>query len=59
MGLCPQFGRQSWEEKAFGATTPELERMAEWLKQRQVESVPWRAPGCTGLRRMRCWRGMD
>jgi len=27
------------EVEKFGATTPELERMAEWLKQRQVESV--------------------
>ena len=25
--------------KEFGATTPELERMAEWLKERNVESV--------------------
>ena len=29
----------------FGATTPELEKMAEWLKQRNVESVAMEATG--------------
>ena len=29
----------------FGATTPELIRMAEWLKQRQVESVAMESTG--------------
>jgi hypothetical protein len=27
------------EVEKFGATTPELERMAQWLKERGVESV--------------------
>jgi transposase len=42
---APSLDGQSWEEKAFGATTPELERMAEWLKQRQVESVAMESTG--------------
>ncbi len=29
----------------FGATTPELIRMAEWLKERQVESVAMESTG--------------
>jgi transposase len=29
----------------FGATTPELERMVEWLKQRRVESVAMESTG--------------
>jgi transposase len=29
----------------FGATTPELVRMAEWLKARQVESVAMESTG--------------
>ncbi len=29
----------------FGATTPELLRMAEWLKQRRVESVAMESTG--------------
>jgi len=43
----------------FGATTPELEKMAEWLKERNVESVAWKARGCTGYRRTRFWRGTE
>ena len=38
------------EVETFRATTPELERMAEWLKARKVESV---AMECTGSRRSR------
>jgi len=33
------------EEETFGATTPELERMAAWLRQRQVESVALESTG--------------
>src|SRR5277367_4569196 len=33
------------EVEKFGATTPELERMAEWLKQRKVESVAMESTG--------------
>ena len=29
----------------FGATTPELEKMAEWLKERNVESVAMESTG--------------
>jgi hypothetical protein len=36
------------EVEQFGATTPELERMAEW-----------KALECIGYRRMRFWRGTD
>lgn len=33
------------EVEKFGATTPELERMAEWLKERKVESVAMESTG--------------
>jgi hypothetical protein len=33
------------EIASFGATTPELMRMAEWLKARQVESVAMESTG--------------
>ncbi len=33
------------EVEPFGATTPELEKMAEWLKQRNVESVAMESTG--------------
>src|SRR5436309_3346665 len=33
------------EEARFGATTPELERMAAWLKERNVESVAMESTG--------------
>src|SRR5438270_1141566 len=33
------------EIASFGATTPELLRMAEWLKARQVESVAMESTG--------------
>ena len=33
------------EVAKFGATTPELERMAEWLKERKVESVALESTG--------------
>lgn len=33
------------EVETFGATTPELERMAEWLKQRKVTSVAVESTG--------------
>lgn len=33
------------EVEEFGATTPELEKLAQWLKQRQVESVAMESTG--------------
>ena len=33
------------EEETFGATTPELERMAGWLRERKVESVAMESTG--------------
>ena len=33
------------EVKEFGATTPELEGMAQWLKERSVESVAMESTG--------------
>src|SRR5437867_5273304 len=33
------------EEARFGATTPELQRMAAWLKERSVESVAMESTG--------------
>jgi hypothetical protein len=40
------------EVEQFGATTPELEKMAQWLKERNVESVAIAyASHCTSLGR--------
>ena len=33
------------EVQQFGATTPELEKMADWLKERNVESVAMESTG--------------
>jgi transposase len=44
------------EERVFGGTTSQLEKMATWLLERGVESV---ALGCTGLRSTRYWRRGD
>jgi transposase len=42
---APSQDRTGREVEKFGATTPELERMAEWLKARQVESVAMESTG--------------
>jgi hypothetical protein len=47
------------EVAKFGATTPELERMAAWLKERKVETVALESTGVYWSRRTRFWRGMD
>jgi len=39
-----------------GATTPELMRMAEWLKERQVESVAMESTGVYWIAPMRFWK---
>ena len=40
----------------FGATTPELMRMAKWLKERQSNRWRWRARAYIGLLPMRFWK---
>lgn len=42
---APSVNGEGREIADFGATTPELERMAEWLQQRQVESVALESTG--------------
>jgi transposase len=42
---APQQDGTGREVEQFGATTPELERMAEWLKERNVESVAMESTG--------------
>ncbi len=42
---APKVGGRGREVEEFGATTPELERMAEWLKERKVESVAMESTG--------------
>jgi len=42
---APNMDGTGREVEKFGATTPELKRMAEWLKQRQVESVAMESTG--------------
>ena len=41
----------------FGATTPELVQMAEWLKERKIESVAMESTGVYWIApQMRYWR---
>jgi transposase len=42
---APNVDRTGRDVEKFGATTPELERMAEWLKERKVESVAMESTG--------------
>lgn len=42
---APKADRTGLEVETFGATTPELERMAEWLKERKIESVAMESTG--------------
>jgi transposase len=42
---APKVDRTEREVEMFGATTPELERMAEWLKERKIESVAVESTG--------------
>jgi len=42
---APTLDGTAREVEQFGATTPELERMAQWLKQRNVESVAMESTG--------------
>jgi transposase len=42
---APSINRTEREVEQFGATTPELERMAEWLKERRIESVAMESTG--------------
>jgi len=42
---APNIDRSGREVERFGATTPELERMAEWLKERKIESVAMESTG--------------
>jgi hypothetical protein len=42
---APKVDRTGVEVETFGATTPELERMAEWLKERKIESVAMESTG--------------
>jgi transposase len=44
-GCAPGVDGTGREVEKFGATTPELERMAEWLKARNVESVAMESTG--------------
>ena len=44
-GCAPTMDGSGVEVETFGATTPELERMAEWLKQRKVISVALESTG--------------
>jgi transposase len=42
---APRADGSGRETAVFGATTPELERMAAWLKERQIESVAMESTG--------------
>ena len=45
-GVCaPRVSGEGREVRVFGATTPELEQLATWLQQRQVESVAMESTG--------------
>ena len=45
---APNVDRSGRDVEQFGATTPELEQMAAWLKERKVESVALESTGV-------CW----
>ena len=42
---APNVDRTGREVEQFGATTPELEQMAAWLKERKIESVAMESTG--------------
>jgi transposase len=42
---APTLDGKGREVEVFGATTPELEKLAQWLQQRQVESVALESTG--------------
>ena len=42
---APKADGSGREVKEFGATTPELEKMAQWMKERSVESVAMESTG--------------
>src|ERR1035438_9523558 len=42
---APNVDRTGRDVEKFGATTPALERMAEWLKERKVKSVAMESTG--------------
>lgn len=42
---APNLDRSGRDVEQFGATTPELERMAEWLKERRIEAVAMESTG--------------
>lgn len=42
---APALEGKGREEECFGATTPELERLAAWLKERKVQSVAMESTG--------------
>jgi len=42
---APKVDGSGREVNEFGATTPELDRMAEWMKERKVESVAMESTG--------------
>src|SRR5208283_4595620 len=42
---APTIGGEGREVETFGATTPELQRLAAWLKERKVESVAMESTG--------------
>jgi len=56
---APTVDGKGREVKEFGATTPELEKMAAWLKERKVVSVAMESTGYTGFRPRRYWTGTD
>jgi len=42
----------------FGTTTPELVRLADWLKEQGVKTVAMESTGCTGYRSLRFWTAL-
>lgn len=42
---CPSPGKQEPQVRTFGTTTPELEKLADWLEAEAIESVAMEATG--------------
>jgi transposase len=49
-------GRVAEEVRSFGATTPDLVELRDWLASLGVTHVAMESTGCIGRRRITCWK---
>ena len=48
-------GRDEHPVQVFATFTEDLERLADWLLQCEVTTVPWNPRGCIGFHSTRSW----